>query len=310
MNIAWYLYFILPLIGFVGMFAGGYWGVGCGWLIVPVMLIFGFSPAEAVGVSLLQMVPSTLPVAIKDFPKINWGRRSFGKRMILPLGIGCFITAFTGRFINAYLYGLFGSTALMVIFCLVNLFIGYQTLFSKPIQNEKALPVFTRKQSWIAFLGGLGTGIFSSLLGIGGAMIIRPILVNIFKVPEQWTARAVRILLLLTTSTGGLFYVISSGKQTGFEIFVLTLIISAGGMMGFPLGVKCNNIVCENGRARTLQRSFVVIPCIVLSNTILKLLGLAEISRILSLTFAVLLFIYIVSFTFYSQKHAVSQKEK
>ena len=52
--------------------------------------------------------------------------------------------------------------------------------------------------------------------------------------------------------------------------------------MGFPLGVKCNNIVCENGRARTLQRSFVVIPCIVLSNTILKLLGLAEISRILS----------------------------
>ena len=303
MNIAWYLYFILPVIGFVGMFAGGYWGVGCGWLIVPVMLIFGFSPAEAVGVSLLQMVPSTLPVAIKDFSKINWGRRSFGKRMILPLGIGCFITAFTGRFINDYLYALFGSTALMIIFCFVNLLIGYQTLFSKPIRNENALPFFSRKQSWIAFFGGLGTGIFSSLLGIGGAMIIRPILVNIFKVPEQWTARAVRILLLLTTSTGGLFYVISSGKQVGLEIFVLTLIIAAGGLMGFPLGVKCNNIVCANGRALTLQRSFVVIPVIVLSNTILKLLGLTNISRVLSLTFAVLLFFYIVGFTVYSQKH-------
>ncbi len=308
MNIAWYLYFILPVIGFVGMFAGGYWGVGCGWLIVPVMLIFGFSPAEAVGVSLLQMVPSTLPLVVKDFPKVNWGRRSFGRRIIIPLGIGCFITAFTGRFINDYLYTLFGSTALMIIFCLVNLFIGYQTLFSTPIQNENYLPTFSRKQSWGAFFGGLGTGIFSSLLGIGGAMIIRPILVNIFKVPEQWTARAVRILLLLTTSTGGLFYVISSGKQVGFEIFVLTLIIAAGGMMGFPLGVKCNNIVCESGRARILQRSFVVIPCIVLSNTILKLLGLAEISRILSLTFAVLLFIYIVGFTFYSKKHSVSKK--
>lgn len=302
MNIAWYLYFILPIIGFVGMFAGGYWGVGCGWLIVPVMLIFGFSPAEAVGVSLLQMVPSTLPLVVKDFPKVNWGRRSFGKRIIIPLGIGCFITAFTGRFINDYLYALFGSTALMIIFCLVNLFIGYQTLFSKPIQNENYLPIFSRKQSWWAFFGGLGTGIFSSLLGIGGAMIIRPILVNIFKVPEQWTARAVRILLLLTTSTGGLFYIISSGKQTGLEIFVLTLIIAAGGMMGFPLGVKCNNIVCANGHARTLQKSFVVIPIIVLSNTILKLFGLAEISRILSLTFAVLLFIYIVSFTLYTKK--------
>ena len=304
MEIAWYLYFILPLIGFVGMFAGGYWGVGCGWLIVPVMLIFGFSPAEAVGVSLLQMVPSTLPVAVKDFPKISWGRRSFGKRMILPLGLGCFITAFTGRYINAYLYEFFGSTALMVIFCLVNLFIGYQTLFSTPIKNENALPVFTRKQSFIAFLGGLGTGIFSSLLGIGGAMIIRPILVNIFKVPEQWTARAVRILLLLTTSTGGLFYVFSSGTQTGFEIFVLTLIISAGGMMGFPLGVKCNNIVCANGYSLILQRSFAVIPVIVLSNTVLKLLGLTYISRVLSLVFAVLLFCYIVAFTFYTNKHS------
>ena len=236
MNIAWYLYFILPLIGFIGMFAGGYWGVGCGWLIVPVMLIFGFSPAEAVGVSLLQMVPSTMPLVVKDFPKVNWGKRSFGRRMILPLGLGCFITAFSGRFINDYLYGLFGSTALMVIFCLVNLFIGYQTLFTKPIKNENFLPNFSRKQSFIAFLGGLFTGIFSSLLGIGGAMIIRPILVNIFKVPEQWTARAVRILLLLTTSTGGLFYVVSSGRQVGLEIFVLTLIIAAGGMMGFQIG--------------------------------------------------------------------------
>ena len=299
MEIAWYLYFILPVIGFVGMFAGGYWGVGCGWLIVPVMLIFGFSPSEAVGVSLLQMVPSTLPLVVKDFPKVNWGKRSFGKRIIIPLGLGCFITAFTGRFINDYLYALFGSKALMIIFCLVNLFIGYQTLFSSPIQNEKTLPVFSRKQSWWAFFGGLGTGVFSSLLGIGGAMIIRPILVNIFKVPEQWTARAVRILLLLTTSTGGLFYVISSGKQVGFEIFVLTLIIAAGGMMGFPLGVKCNNIVCANGRATTLQRSFVVIPFIVLSNTILKLLGLITLSRVLALMFAVFLFIYIVGFTIY-----------
>ena len=303
MDIAWYLYFILPVIGFVGMFAGGYWGVGCGWLIVPVMLIFGFSPSEAVGVSLLQMVPSTLPLVVKDFPKVSWGRRSFGKRMILPLGLGCFITAFSGRFINDYLYSLFGSKALMIIFCVVNILIGYQTLFSKPIKNENALPFFSRKQSWGAFFGGLGTGIFSSLLGIGGAMIIRPILVNIFKVPEQWTARAVRILLLLTTSTGGLFYVISSGKQTGLEIFVLTLIIAAGGMMGFPLGVKCNNKVCANGYSLNLQKSFVVIPFIVLTNTVLKLLGLTALSRVLSLMFAVLLFIYIVSFTFYTKKH-------
>lgn len=303
MNIAWYLYLILPVIGFIGMFAGGYWGVGCGWLIVPVMLIFGFSPSEAVGVSLLQMVPSTLPLVVKDFPKINWGRRSFGRRMILPLGAGCFITAFSGRFINAYLYSLFGSKALMIVFCFVITFIGLQTLFAKPIKNENVLPYFSPKQSFMAFCGGLATGVFSSLLGIGGAMIIRPILVSIFKVPEQWTSRAVRILLLLTTSTGGLFYVFSSGAQTGLEIFVLTLIIAAGGMMGFPLGVKCNTVVCANGYSSRLQKSFASITLIVLLNTVLNLLGLTKISRILVLIFALLLFTYIISFTLYTKRH-------
>ena len=303
MNIAWYLYLILPVIGFIGMFAGGYWGVGCGWLIVPVMLIFGFSPSEAVGVSLLQMVPSTLPLVVKDFPKINWGRRSFGRRMIFPLGVGCFITAFSGRFINAYLYSLFGSKALMIVFCFVITFIGLQTLFSKPIKNENVLPYFSRRQSFMAFCGGLATGVFSSLLGIGGAMIIRPILVGVFKVPEQWTSRAVRILLLLTTSTGGLFYVFSSGAQTGLEIFVLTLIIAAGGMMGFPLGVKCNNLVCANGYSSRLQKSFASITLIVLLNTVLNLLGLTKISRVLVLIFALLLFMYIISFTLYTKSH-------
>ena len=36
-----------PLIGFVGMMSGGFWGVGCGWIVVPAMLILGFDPLDA-----------------------------------------------------------------------------------------------------------------------------------------------------------------------------------------------------------------------------------------------------------------------
>ena len=28
-------YIIGPVIGFIGMMSGGYWGVGCGWIVVP-----------------------------------------------------------------------------------------------------------------------------------------------------------------------------------------------------------------------------------------------------------------------------------
>ena len=65
------LWIVGPLIGFIGMMSGGYWGVGCGWIVVPTMLILGFSPFEAVGIGLLQMAPSTLPTVIRQFPEIG-----------------------------------------------------------------------------------------------------------------------------------------------------------------------------------------------------------------------------------------------
>ena len=60
-----------PLLGFVGMLSGGYWGVGCGWIVVPVLLILGFEPLDAVGIGLLQMVPSTLLTVMRQAPETD-----------------------------------------------------------------------------------------------------------------------------------------------------------------------------------------------------------------------------------------------
>ena len=80
-----YIYFLMPLIGFIGMFSGGYWGVGCGWLIVPTMLIFGFTPNEAVGVGLLQMVPSILMTTVHDIKSLDWHKESVAVKLVIPL---------------------------------------------------------------------------------------------------------------------------------------------------------------------------------------------------------------------------------
>ena len=50
---------------------------------------------------------------------------------------------------------------------------------------------------------GLVTGIVSSMLGVGGGLLIRPLLTSGFKVPEYYTSRIVRLLVLVTTVTGG-----------------------------------------------------------------------------------------------------------
>lgn len=74
-----------PLIGLVGMMSGGFWGVGCGWIVVPAMLILGFEPFDAVGISLLQMVPATIPTVVRQFPEIGWKKDQPGRLVVIPL---------------------------------------------------------------------------------------------------------------------------------------------------------------------------------------------------------------------------------
>ncbi len=188
---AWYTYLVFPIIGFIGMMCGGFWSVGCGWLIVPTLLIFGFEPLEAVGAALLQMVFSTAPTVIKEFSSDSWGKKSIMRALALPMALGVILTAFSGRLINNSLSEKFGSKALLALFAFVMLFIGLKNLLGKTAKNQNEIPQFTKLQSFIALLCGMMTGIISSLLGISGALIFRPVIINGFKVPEIYATKAI-----------------------------------------------------------------------------------------------------------------------
>lgn len=299
---AWYNYLFFPLIGFIGMFCGGFWSVGCGWLIVPTMLIFGFQPMEAVGAALFQMVLSTAPTVLKEIKTVSWGKRSLMRGLALPMALGVVLTAFSGRLINAYLYDKFGSKALLSIFAFVMLFIGLKSIFGKTETNQNLIPHFTKGQSLIAFLCGMMTGILSSLLGISGALIFRPVIINGFKVAEKLAAKAIRFLLLVATVSGSMFYLFDDGNFHTHILF-LGILIAFGGAFGFPMGVKYGKIVVRKGYVKILQKSFGSIILIIITNTVLNLCGLVSFSRYLMIICALVLFAFINIFTLYTIKN-------
>ena len=280
------IYTVFPLIGFIGMFSGGYWGVGCGWLIVPTMLIFGFTPNEAVGVGLLQMVPSILMSVIKDIKSLEWKKTSVATRLVIPLGTGAFLLAFSGKIVNRFFYERFGSIALLIIFCFFMMTLGLTVLFGKTSEYETKVPIISIKQSISAFFMGNIVGVFSSVMGVGGAIFFRPILANIFKVPENITAKCIRILLLITTFTGGMYYTFTDGKAD-VTIITMSLLIAVGGMIGFPLGIRVHNKILANGYAKYVNKSFAIVTFIVLTNTILNIFGFVIFSRYLMISIAV-----------------------
>lgn len=303
----WYAYLIFPLIGFIGMLCGGFWSVGCGWLIVPTMLIFGFQPLEAVGAALLQMVFSTAPTVLKEIPKISWNKFSVMRSLALPMSLGVILTAFSGRLINDYLYDKFGSKALLCLFVFVMLFIGFQSLFGKTAKNQNEEPNISKQQSIIALFCGMFVGVISSVLGISGALVFRPIIINGFKIAEKPAAQAVRFLLLTATISGSMFYLFADGNFH-HHILLLGILIALGGAFGFPLGVRYGKIVVKRGYVKILQKSFGSIILIIITNAVLNLLDFVTFSRYLMIVCALILFAYINIFTFYAAKHPCGNK--
>ena len=140
------------------------------------------------------------------------------------------------------------------------------------------------------------------MLGLGGGIFIRPLLTSGFKVPEYYTSRIVRLLVLVTTVTGGTTYLISRG---GFDlhVFGISMLVAAGGIFGFPLGAKLHTIIYDNGYAQHIHKSFAVVAIAVLVNTLLNMYGHAELSRFLMLAIAAGLVLYLAGFTFYAKRN-------
>lgn len=291
-----------PLLGFVGMLSGGYWGVGCGWIVVPVLLILGFEPLDAVGIGLLQMVPSTLLTVMRQAPEIGWKPGEPGRSLAIPVGIGALLTSLCGKTINHRLYELCGAAPLQWMLIGLITFIAVQTLCSRTRCYNDTMPPVTPFRSRIAFATGLVTGLVSSLLGVGGGLLIRPLLTSGFQVPEYYTSRIVRLLVLVTTVTGGITYLVSA---TGFnwQMFGAAMLIAVGGIVGFPLGARLHRIVYDNGYAQHIHKSFAVVAVALLTSTLCSIFGLQAQSRVIMIGIAVLLMVYLGLFALYTKKH-------
>ncbi|MBQ4178130.1 MAG: sulfite exporter TauE/SafE family protein, partial [Elusimicrobia bacterium] len=203
-----------------------------------------------------------------------------------------------------FFYERFGSIALLVIFCIFMVTLGSLVLFGKTTEYETDVPKISNTQSLIAFFIGMVVGVCSSIMGVGGAIFFRPTLANIFKVPEMITAKSIRILLLVTTFTGGMYYTFADGKPD-WTIIIMSLIIAAGGMIGFPMGIKIHNTILANGYGKYVNKSFAIVTLIVLTNTLLNIFGFVVFSRYLMITIAVLLFISINVFKNYTDTHKI-----
>ena len=148
--------------------AAGFFGIGGGVIIVPVLLLCGVDMESAIGISIMQMIFSSSVGSI-----INIYHKKLDVRDGVFVGLGGLMgAAFSGVIVASL-----SSFTLLLAFLLLSLVSFYKYVFDVKTNANPTPPITNpTKQKAVLILAGLVTGIFAVSLGVGGGLILAPIL--------------------------------------------------------------------------------------------------------------------------------------
>lgn len=155
----------LVSIGFLAGILSGFFGVGGGTITVPLLLALGLGIKEAIAVSAMQMSFSSLFGSY-----INYKKAVFDVNAAMPFLFG---GAF-GGVAGAYFTVVADETALAIILIVFMVFTIIKLIASpayRGAEEEKSNPI-------LFFVIGLLIGALGSSVGIGGALLLGPVLVS------------------------------------------------------------------------------------------------------------------------------------
>ncbi|EAK0442714.1 sulfite exporter TauE/SafE family protein [Campylobacter lari] len=159
---------LLPymIIGIFSGIASGVFGIGGGMIIVPFMLTLGLSSHHAVAISVVQMIFASIFGSYLNYKK---------KNLILKDGLIIGLGGFIGAMFSGVLLAYFSDITLTSIFLCVSIVFFLKFAFNQKSTIGNINHSNILKNS-ILLICGVFTGIFAISLGIGGGLLITPIL--------------------------------------------------------------------------------------------------------------------------------------
>jgi len=208
---------LIPIGLFVGMLSG-FFGIGGGTILVPILLMLGYETKIAIGISVVGMIFSSVYGSY-----LNNKKGSLNIKMVAMIGSGGFL----GALLSGYITLSINDSILEMIFLSFAIF-ALIRLFFKPKEkiNNKEINKF------ILFMIGLPIGAISMTIGVGGSIVLVPILVGFLHVP------------LKEAISAGLFFVIFSSVAGFISHFMIGnidyksgIIIGLASLVGVYIGI-------------------------------------------------------------------------
>lgn len=217
---------MMLLIGVFGGFISGLVGIGGAIIIYPAILLlpplFGvpaYNAYIASGLTSSQVFFSTLSGSLKARKKTE-----FSPPLVIYMSGGMIIGSMLGALLANLFNAAFVNTIyiIIVLLALILMFIKVESRSGEPAFNKPLLVII-----------GLFVGIISGIVGAGGAFIIIPILLVLFKLPMNMVV-ANSIVIAFISSIGAFIIKLIQG----FVPFEDALFLIIGSILFAPLGLK------------------------------------------------------------------------
>jgi uncharacterized membrane protein YfcA len=220
-------------IGFAGAFASGLLGIGGGVILIPLALYVppflglpAYSMGQVIGMSMVQVLAASV-MGLRSHAR----RGAVPRELVIPLAVAVGIGAVVGGLAS----GVLPEALLKVVFAAIALVAALLMLApTQPAAEGTTIPEGFRR--FPAALLSLFVGLASGLLGIGGGILMIPLLTTIFRLPIRLvigTSIAVVFVAGLMGTLGKAMAHQIPWRESGFLVL--------GALAGAPLGARLSH---------------------------------------------------------------------
>jgi uncharacterized membrane protein YfcA len=232
-------------------------GVGGGFLIVPIiMFLCGLDSHFAIGTSLMTLVFTATSSTFAYFKQ---------KRIDYKIGLILAACTTPGAILGAYTTKFISAGVLTLLLGLLLIYVGIKVLTrSKEQKDERSLrpTSFSRKRSIVDSFGvvfdysvdlergmplSFLEGFFSGLLGIGGGIVMMPVLVLGVGFPIHIAVATSMFVMIFTTLSGAITHLL-----LGHVIIQYVILLAIGVSIGTQIGAR----IARRLKSKTLERVF------------------------------------------------------
>ena len=239
----------------------GFFGVGGGFILTPILMLIGFSPLEAITTSLLFTIGTSLSgiIAHIRMKNILWK-----EGLVLGLS-GMAATQIARPFVLFLEKNGWDELAIPIFYILLLSYFAVTMLKQGKRMHANEQASENSPSIYKMILIGLSAGLISTTLGVGGGFIIVPLSIAFLGIMPRKAVGTSLFAVLLIVSVGFLSYI-----STVTIDFRIGLLLVVGGLIGSQFGARLINFY-ENKEISLLLGGLYIAT---LTSVALKLVGL------------------------------------